>query len=365
VTDNFETAFAISALQGELPTAHLNGARKYGVFYDHDSWMQIFQKSGYRVVGYQSDHIMTTLYLLHKIPTNPRKPIFFDVDDQKEFSWLKPVQDAIEERLDAPPEDTIWLTSTKARDNGITGLGLCLRDELSRARIHSIVDVSHKAPPDVTLDLKSPEAQRIIENDLHSNIHRDGVGGALQHILVKDNQTLAYKETEHAFVNTLTRGDLSSLHWVESPNQYWKEMPDAKNSDLCQIYFAALNFRDIMLASGRLPPDAIPGNFTDRECLLGMEFSGRLQSTGRRVMGLLPAQAMATTAVVSPQYAWDVPDDWSLEEAATVPVVYTTCYYALIVRGRLRKGDKVLIHSGTHLNDEQVTGEFNKFSKTK
>lgn len=35
---------------------------------------------------------------------------------------------------------------------------------------------------------------------------------------------------------------------------------------------------------------------------------------------------------------WDVPDNWSLREAATVPVVYATAYYALCVRGGLRNG---------------------------
>ena len=53
--------------------------------------------------------------------------------------------------------------------------------------------------------------------------------------------------------------------------------------------FTALNFRDVMLATGRLPPDAIPGHGTKMGCLLGMEFAGR-DSTGQRVMGLLPAK---------------------------------------------------------------------------
>jgi len=345
VTGNFETAFTVLALQGDVPTSNLNGARKYGVFYDHDSWMQIFKKAGFRVVGYQSDKVMTTLYMLRKAAATPHQPVFYDVDDVKEFSWLKPVQNAIEERLDAPPEDTIWLTSTKVPDNGTVGLGLCLRDELSRTRMHTLMDASFKPSK---IDLKSPEVQNIINNDLHSNVYRDGKWGTFQHIVVKENQTLAYQETEHAFINTLVRGDLSSLQWVESPNAYWKHLPTTKKTDdLCQVYFTALNFRDIMLASGRLPPDAIPGDFTDRECLLGMEIAGRLSSTGRRIMSILPAQAMATTAVVSPEYAWDVPDNWTLEEAATVPVVYTTAYYALIIRGKLRKGDKALIHSGS------------------
>lgn len=37
----------------------------------------------------------------------------------------------------------------------------------------------------------------------------------------------------------------------------------------------------------------------------------------------------------------------TLEEAASVPVVYTTAYYALLVRGRMRRGETVLIHSGS------------------
>lgn len=42
-----------------------------------------------------------------------------------------------------------------------------------------------------------------------------------------------------------------------------------------------------------------------------------------------------------------MPDNWSLEDAATVPCVYATCYIALYHRGEMKKGDKVLIHSGT------------------
>lgn len=45
--------------------------------------------------------------------------------------------------------------------------------------------------------------------------------------------------------------------------------------------------------------------------------------------------------------SWDVPDSWSLEDAATVPLVYAVCYYALYMHGQMKKGDKVLIHSGT------------------
>ena len=47
------------------------------------------------------------------------------------------------------------------------------------------------------------------------------------------------------------------------------------------------------------------------------------------------------------RFLWPVPDLWSLEQAASVPVVYATAYYALVVRGRIHKGDRVLIHAGS------------------
>ena len=66
------------------------------------------------------------------------------------------------------------------------------------------------------------------------------------------------KRTEHAYVNVLTLGDLSSLKWIESPLKYFVPA-DHQNKELCSVYYSSLNFRDIMLATGKLPPDAIPG----------------------------------------------------------------------------------------------------------
>ena len=60
------------------------------------------------------------------------------------------------------------------------------------------------------------------------------------------------------------------------------------------------------------------------------------------------AQSAIATQVSTPPYLlWDVPKSWSLAEAATVPVAYATAYYSLVVRGRLRRGFSVLIHSGS------------------
>lgn len=82
------------------------------------------------------------------------------------------------------------------------------------------------------------------------------------------------------------------------------------------------------------------------ECLLGYEFSGR-DPAGKRVMGMVPSKGLATYVNAEPHLLFDVPDTWSLEDAATVPLIYSTVYYALIVRGQLRRGETVLIHSGS------------------
>ncbi|KAH7938660.1 hypothetical protein HPB51_028823 [Rhipicephalus microplus] len=44
---------------------------------------------------------------------------------------------------------------------------------------------------------------------------------------------------------------------------------------------------------------------------------------------------------------WEIPAAWTMEEAAAVPVAYSsTVYYALIVRGAMKPAESVLIHSG-------------------
>src|SRR6218665_643285 len=88
------------------------------------------------------------------------------------------------------------------------------------------------------------------------------------------------------------------------------------------------------------------GELADKDCLLGIEFAGR-NSQGKRVMGLLPAKGLATSVDVNKNFLWDIPTDWTMEQAATVPVAYATAFYALVIRGQIKHGESVLIHSGS------------------
>lgn len=60
---------------------------------------------------------------------------------------------------------------------------------------------------------------------------------------------------------------------------------------------------------------------------MGHEYSGR-DSRGKRVFGMVGGGALATTVLADSTVMWDVPDHWTLEQASTVPRVYSVvrCY---------------------------------------
>lgn len=271
-----------------------------------------------------------TLYRLLR-ETIDKEPVVIDIDDS--FAWVPDLHS----KFNTGDGSTIWLRVRSPSHSGIVGMTNCLRQEPCGERIRCLFDGSNSGE-----DLmKSFEELRKL--DLVMNVYNQGRLGSYRH-LPMGGEGATSEETEHAYVNVLTRGDLSSLRWIASHLKY---APGKKgDTELCSVNYASLNFRDIMLATGKLPPDALPGDLAQQDCILGMEFSGRNHS-GKRIMGLLPAQALATTVLADQRFTWEVPEKWSLLDAATVPVVYSTAYYALIVRGNLRPGQSVLIHSGS------------------
>ncbi|KAM6164687.1 fatty acid synthase [Rhynchocyon petersi] len=301
-----------------------------------DGWEAMFTKASLHLVGLKRSVFGSVLFLCRR-PAPLGTPIFLPVEDTS-FQWVNSLKDVLADTGCSRP---VWLTGTAT--SGIVGLVNCLRKEPGGHRVRCIL-VSSLVPttPVPTMEPGSPDLHEVLQGDLVMNVYRDGVWGAFRHFPLEKDKPV--EQTEHAFVNVLTRGDLSSIRWVCSPLRH--VVPTSPGSQLCRIYYASLNFRDIMLATGKLSPDAIPGKWAARDCMLGMEFSGR-DASGKRVMGLVPAEGLATSVQLSPDFLWDVPSGWTLEEAASVPVVYTTAYYSLVVRGRIRRGESLLVHSGS------------------
>ncbi|KAF5912949.1 hypothetical protein HPG69_012638 [Diceros bicornis minor] len=293
-------------------------------------WESLFSGVSLRLVALKKSFYGSVLFLCRR-PAPQDSPVFLPVEDTS-FQWVDSLKNILADSSSRP----VWLTAVSCTTSGVVGMVNCLRKEPGGHRIRCIlVSNLSNTSPIPKLDSSSLELQKVLQGDLVMNIYRDGAWGAFRHFPLEQDQP--EEQTEHAFVNVLTRGDLSSIRWVCSPLRH--AQPTGPSTHLCTVYYASLNFRDIMLATGKLSPDAIPGKWATRDCMLGMEFSGR-DASGKRVMGLVPAEGLATSVLLSQDFL-------TLEEAASVPVVYTTAYYSLVVRGRVQRGETVLIHSGS------------------
>ncbi|MEQ4198184.1 alcohol dehydrogenase catalytic domain-containing protein, partial [Streptomyces sp. YIM 103828] len=76
---------------------------------------------------------------------------------------------------------------------------------------------------------------------------------------------------------------------------------------------------------------------------VGPEVTGL--SVGDRVMGMVPG-GLATETLIDERFLTRVPEEWSDEDAASVPLVFLTAYYALTELAGLSAGERVLIHAG-------------------
>ncbi len=111
---------------------------------------------------------------------------------------------------------------------------------------------------------------------------------------------------------------------------------------------AGLNRADLMQRRGQYP--APPGWPAD---IPGLEYAGEVEAvrgssrwkTGDRVMGLVGGGAQAELVTVHQDEALPIPDGLSFEQAAAIPEAFLTAYDALVTRGRLAAGERVLIHA--------------------
>jgi len=73
-------------------------------------------------------------------------------------------------------------------------------------------------------------------------------------------------------------GDLSSFRWMENNISF-----KSRREDIVRVVYSSINFRDVMLATGKLTSDFIKGRFQDMS--LGLEYVG-YDANGQRVMGI-------------------------------------------------------------------------------
>ncbi|RBM09482.1 type I polyketide synthase, partial [Streptomyces sp. PT12] len=205
----------------------------------------------------------------------------------------------------------------------------------------------------ILIDLDDVDAVGGLETALTEAIAL-GLSGAEPQIAVRDGRLtvprMARADSSEALVepvgdgpwrvDTAAPGTLESLTLVPHPAA---AEPLTDGQVRIAVRTAGLNFRDVLLALGVYPDPA----------LMGTEGAGVVVETGPgvtelapgdRVMGLLSG-GLAPLAVADQRVLARVPDALTWEQAAAIPVAFSTAYYGLVDLGRLAAGERVLIHA--------------------
>ena len=123
----------------------------------------------------------------------------------------------------------------------------------------------------------------------------------------------------------------------------------ASDEILVRVRAAGLNRADLLQRRGRYPaPAGWPADIP------GLEYAGEVEATGPavsrwrpgdRVMGLVGGGACAEFLAVNEAEALPVPRSLTFADAAAIPESFLTAFDALVVRGRVAAGDRVLVHA--------------------
>lgn len=243
--------------------------------------------------------------------------------------WLEPLQAALK-------KGTVLVYSQNEPLSGILGLFNCIRKEPNGDKLRCVFIDDETAPK---FDIKLPFYESQLKLGLATNVYKNAKWGSYQHLKI-DEVREAKSCSRHYFANCSIKGDLSTLSWFDGPlNAGNFSQPHIR------IQYASLNFRDVMVATGKINMDDLFSR-TQQQCIMGFEFSG-VNEKGQRVMGLASRGALASHIDLSETCIWNVPDNLSLKQAATLPMVYCTVYLAFFVESKIKKGNTVLIHAGT------------------
>lgn len=132
----------------------------------------------------------------------------------------------------------------------------------------------------------------------------------------------------------------------------WMDHPDpacGRRDVIVKIHAAGVNRADLLQRRGMYIP---PQGTTD---VLGLECAGEIVETGTeygkwkvgdRVCALLPGGGYAQYVSVPYRMLLPIPDDMPYEEAAALPEAFATSYLNLFTEGKLKPGERCLIHAG-------------------
>lgn len=295
---------------------------------------------------------------------------------------------------DAPPERFVYLWSLDETTGGNDAEAAALMG--TDALLHLTQAIEHTTPAaKLRLDLVTRGAQsagehmkslavaqapdigifRVILNE-HPNFSCRGID--LPPEKTDAEQTLLWKELlrvdverevafrgEARYAQRITRGLPSREQWLDKAVPLRLESRERGLLDtlrmtpfkmpvcgaqevLIEVKAAGMNFRDVLKALALYPAE------TPDARIFGDEVAGIVVAVGEgvdhvavgdRVFGLA-VYGLATHTMARSGDVLRMPDNLSFEEAATLPVVFMTSWFAIHNVARMRKGEKILVHAG-------------------
>ena len=213
----------------------------------------------------------------------------------------------------------------------------CVRIDLDPkkdpAEVAALVDeiYSRSAEDQVAFRGPSRHVLRLLPRGAKTEAGEDAGEGITPRLRVPDVRPI--------WLDVTSKGLLDNLVLCPTP---FRELGDDEVD--IEVHAVGLNFRDVLNVLGLYPGAPIP---------LGGECAGRVLRVGKNVREIKPGDevmavapaCMGTRSMTIADLVVPKPEHLTFEEAATIPITFLTAYYALHELGRMRAGEKVLIHA--------------------
>ena len=211
---------------------------------------------------------------------------------------------------------------------------------------------------DLSASVSSLEIQSLFEelwaNDKEDEIvlrGQDRYVQRLRQVSLADLKTVAQatsQEIQPCRLENVTPGILDNLSLRTNARQ----APRYGEVEI-QVYTTGLNFKDVVNAKGKLANAPLEGTFWGRS--LGLECVGKIVAIGEGVEAFqlgddvvaLAPHSFSLYTTTDARFVAHKPAHLNSEEAATLPLVFLTAYYSLQYLGKIRKGERVLIHAAS------------------
>ncbi len=161
------------------------------------------------------------------------------------------------------------------------------------------------------------------------------------------NQKYNFDNKDHSFrLEVDSPVAIEKLKFIESN----RHKPAPSEVEI-EVYATALNFMDVAKAMGLLTEESFELGLFGMS--LGAECAGKVKAIGKSVSHLqigddviaLAPHCFSTFVIADADLVVTKPANLSFEEAASIPIVFLTAYYAFYHLSQLQQGERVLIHA--------------------